>query len=625
MSWLEKLYQTYENCSATEELLLPPFHMRNNTHIEIRIDGKGMFIDAKREEIKNTTIPCTEKSEIRTSSISAHPLCDKIQYIAQDYKGSKKSYFDKYIELLGKWATSGQTHPFVNAVYTYVQKGTLLSDLQKDGRNVIEADEDPADLFVRWRVEIPGIAESRCWADKTLFKAWQTFYEQQDSVEGLCMVTGKNLPLAINHPKKVRNSADGGKLISSNDRTGFTFRGRFSTDEVVMNGKKEEVSIQAASVSSEVSQKAHRALSWLIERQGFRNGDQVIISWAVSGKATPPVMTDTLSIFSDSVDEDPALNEQPAYSDAGQTFARKLSKRIAGYHADLRNTENIIVMGLDSAGPGRISITYYRELTRSDFLQRIENWHLQMAWHFSVYHDKKQNKIIWGHYELAPSPDAIAEVCYGTKRDEDFKKFRRKVNERILPCIIDARNVPIDLVSIAIQRASNRLAYNEKEKWQWEQALSVACALYKCYQIRNTNESIKNEYTMALENDRTDRDYLFGRLLAVAEHIEETALYSAGEKRETTAARMMQRFSDFPYPTWRNIESALVPYKSRLQTNRPGVLHKMKNLLDEIHARFNPGDYERQERLSGAYLLGYHCQRMELKRPAIKESNESEE
>ena len=36
---------------------------------------------------------------------------------------------------------------------------------------------------------------------------------------------------------------------------------------------------------------------------------------------------------------------------------------------------------------------------------------------------------------------------------------------------------------------------------------------------------------MALETERTDRDYLYGRLLAVAEHIEETALRIAKEPR----------------------------------------------------------------------------------------------
>lgn len=110
----------------------------------------------------------------------------------------------------------------------------------------------------------------------------------------------------------------------------------------------------------------------------------------------------------------------------------------------------------------------------------------------------------------------------------------------------------------------------------------------------------------------------------MAEHIEEAALYAANEKRETSAARLMQRFADYPFPTWRNIESALVPYKSRLRVNRPGTLFKMKNLLDEVHSKFFPGDFEKEGRLSGAYLLGYHCQRLELVSKKNKEEKDSE-
>ena len=65
---------------------------------------------------------------------------------------------------------------------------------------------------------------------------------------------------------------------------------------------------------------------------------------------------------------------------------------------------------------------------------------------------------------------------------------------------------------------------------------------------------------MTLETDRRTRDYLYGRLLAIAENIESRALFVARETRDTTAARLMQRFADRPYSTWRTIELALVPY-----------------------------------------------------------------
>ena len=128
---------------------------------------------------------------------------------------------------------------------------------------------------------------------------------------------------------------------------------------------------------------------------------------------------------------------------------------------------------------------------------------------------------------------------------------------------------------------------------------------------------------MALDETRTDRDYLYGRLLAIAEHLEEKALYLAGEKRDTNAARLMQRFSEQPYHTWKNIWESVNPSMSRLQSKRPGFLYNMKNLVGQIHVLFLDGDFEKDLRLSGLYLLGYHCQRLELNQKIDKEEKEN--
>ena len=118
---------------------------------------------------------------------------------------------------------------------------------------------------------------------------------------------------------------------------------------------------------------------------------------------------------------------------------------------------------------------------------------------------------------------------------------------------------------------------------------------------------------MSLEEDRNSRDYLFGRLLAIAEKIESYALYLAKEGRDTTAERLMQRFSDQPASTWRTIELALRPYMQRLQSSRPGYLHNLQCLLDDVISRFREDDFTRPGRLNAEFLLGYHCQRAALR------------
>lgn len=117
---------------------------------------------------------------------------------------------------------------------------------------------------------------------------------------------------------------------------------------------------------------------------------------------------------------------------------------------------------------------------------------------------------------------------------------------------------------------------------------------------------------MALEPERKSRDYLYGRLLAVAERLERIALLTADENRPTNAERLMQRFADRPFSTWNTIEKALQPSRQRLRNSRKSFLIKMDKLLDEIQAMFSTEDFTSDKRLSGEFLLGYHCQRQIL-------------
>lgn len=119
---------------------------------------------------------------------------------------------------------------------------------------------------------------------------------------------------------------------------------------------------------------------------------------------------------------------------------------------------------------------------------------------------------------------------------------------------------------------------------------------------------------MALEQDRTTRDYLFGRLLAIADNVEGFALTNAEKGRDTMAGRLMQRFADRPFSTWRSIELALTPYKSRLRSSdkTAGFLYRREKLLDEVLCAFQAGDFTNDRALTGEFLLGFHCQRSEL-------------
>lgn len=633
MSWVQKLYETYDSCKGHEPegslALMPIGHTTQQAHVEIVIDGMGTFRRASvlDKTASTTLIPCTEESGGRAGSKPVnHPLCDKLQYLARDYSkfgGEVTSGFAMvpdephraYLASLSSWASSVNGHPKLNAIRRYVEQGHVVEDLVAakvlpsgpDGKllkawdgdkdrtpaifRALAASQTPEDAFVRWSVEDERNPASGTWQDAALIVAWIDYYASTQTHRGYCMVLGEQRTLAVQHPAKLRSAGDKAKLISANDNIGYTFRGRFLE------------ATQAASVGFEVTQKAHNALRWLIARQGSRNGDQAIVSWAVSGAPIPDPMAATYQLLGVVQDQIPVVELN---TNAGQAFALRLTKAIKGYSARLEPSESVVVMGLDSATPGRLAMTYYREIRGSEFLQRIEAWHLKCAWPQNFGNESK--------FIGAPSPRDVAQAAYGRRLNE---KLEKATCERLLPCIVDQAPIPLDLVESTWRRTTNRAAFKSNEQWEWEKCLGIACALFK-------GKHTERNYQMALEMNRTSRDYLYGRLLAIAEHVEGRSLYLAGEHRETAAARLMQRFADRPTSTWRSIELALVPYKTRLRNLRPGFLFSMEKALDEVMCAFKDGDFTRDGALSGEFLLGYHCQRTAL-RPvdATPEEDES--
>lgn len=634
MSWMEKLYETYNQCAGRPQFasnpLLPIAHTTQQSHIEIVLDNHGNFRRAivVSNEDRTTVVPCTEESGGRSGKKPvSHPLCDKLQYLARDFLdfgGKVTSGFAAdphephraYVDTLSAWTNSRHGHPKLNSILGYVQKGQVVRDLiaagilqtdnsgkllkewladKKATPRIFEVIANPEESFVRWRVEAPSDPSSGTWEDWDLVKSWIAYYASRQSKEGFCMVTGELTTLAEQHPAKLRNAGDKAKLISSNDSSGYTFRGRFLDAD------------QACGVGFGVTQKAHKALHWLMNpkrKQAFRNGDQVIVSWAVTGKIIPDPFANSFELFR--VEAPPELSREEYQGDAGQAFGNRLSRLIAGYRASLGSTDGIVVMGVDSATRGRLAISFYRELTGSEFLDRVQAWHEACAWHQDYGKDPESKKTL--RFIGAPSPKDIAVAALGPSQDKK-QKLHKATIERLLPCIIDGRVLPRDLMESAVRRTCNRAAF-EKDRngreWEWEKNLGIACALFRGF-VR------KRGYNMTLETDRTSRDYLYGRLLAIAEHLEGRALYVADEKRDTNAARLMQRFADRPASTWRSIALALAPYKTRLRAKRLPFLHKMEERLDEVVCAFKREDFLDDRKLSGEFLLGYHCERRALR------------
>jgi CRISPR-associated protein Csd1 len=622
MSWMQRLYDTYEQAANLDlpqaERIAPIRHTIQNAHINIVLNDKAEFKRAKVLKKFPIVLPATEASEARANSDAPHGLADKIQYVAKDYYswgGRKKPFFDSYCKQLNAWCEVGAPDK-VRIVRNYVSKGTVLTDLVKEAIFVETSNSshavlttwpegrgeppeifgslpkeggviEPGSALICWSVEISGDPEKDTWKDAEIWESWIRFQARHETSSNFCLVTGQVAPIARLHPAKLRHSGDKAKIISANDQDGMTFRGRFFE------------SAEAATVGSDATQKAHNALRWLVTRQGIRNGDQVTVVWAISGKYVPQPMANS----TDYDDDEPV----PQSEDLGQHITRKIKLKLKGYQQELTATEQLSLMVLDSATPGRMSIGYYREFSANDYFVRLDAWYEEFAWYQRITKEldelgkaKKVKKTVW--IEAPPSPLAIAQAAHGKTLSDELKK---QVYATVLRCIAEGEPFPHVLIQAAVNRASNPLAC---EAWEWERNLGVACALYKGFYSRQTQSNERRNYSMNIDAN-TGRDYAFGRLLAIADKVESLALRIAKERRPTTAMRLMQRFSVQPTATWKSIEEALHPYFMRIQGNYPPLVGAYKDMIgQQMEALYQSSGFS-NDSLGGEYLLGYHLQR----------------
>lgn len=595
MSWLNDLYLTYEACKSEagvvkegQPLLLPIAHLTQNAQLEVVLDEEGNFLRAYRVDKEDavTIVPVTEDSGSRSGkAVFPHPLADKLEYVAGDYgdfvSGWKREKFELYIARLEMWVMSPYSLPQIKSVYQYLHRGTLMHDLQGTGFFTYKAGEIIAekqqgtvleDWFVRFSVEIPKQPESRLYCDPQVFESYIQFYLKNQEKKDLCYVSGEIVPCSEKHPAKIRNTADKAKLISSNNASGIlTFKGRFSD------------SSQVASVSYEISQKAHSALRWLIAKQAcLRAGEQVFVVWSVE----QPEMSNP---FEELYWED----EPQAFTD--EMYADWISKAIWGSDEAPTDSDSVMVMAVEAATTGRLSIPFYQKYGAKQFIRNITKWKTETCW--LSKHGKDQVPVPW-----SPSLVEIVKLVVGDKSE----KLNKSMRERLLPCIVEGRKLPYDVVLGAVHQAVNPMHYDDY--WAWSRAITVACALLRKWQIEK--EDGKEEHSMGLDVESTDRSYIFGQLLSTAEMLERSALFMGNSKeviRNTAAEKYFVRFQRYPVETWMTIRNQLQPYIMKL--NNAGKTF-YGNRINELTQRL---DFNQKDKLGPTFLQGYSSQMMEYR------------
>ena len=611
MGIMQRAYETYEAMASKyagiydetqKEPLAPISHLTKKMDIEICIDLDGKFHSAEKIE-KNEhayIVPATEGAFSRTSTVIApYPLCDKLEYLYG--KGSIK--YQKYIEQLEEWANHDPDNLFLFSVLKYLNTGNIIQDLSKAEKIRINEKDEPIqkdqDMMITWRVL--GCTPDKCSRNPALFDSFIRFYENthyyikeeenlkkktkvRDSIilpvserrTDFCMISGKTKPIALAHRKSIVSDYGNAKLISSNDKDGFTFRGRFTNAD------------EALSVSYEATQKAYNALCWLIANQGVSKQDinqkckSVFLCWSPQGIELPKVQNPFLSFSAPII----------VQSD----YKNQLRKTLNGEKAKITDNDSAIIAILDGTtkNAGRLSVVYYNELKASDFLDRLYEWDESCCWYNDTF--GIQSPFLYN----------IVLYAFGKWKDEKEiecdEKIMRQQMQRLLACRVERKTMPLDIERALVNRCENLQIYKKEVR---ERILFTTCAVIRKYR----KDRMKEEWNLALEPNSKDRNYQFGRLLAVMEKVERDT-YEPDEKREPNAIRYQSVFVRKPMETTSKIMEKLKDaYYPEIKV---GNRIFYERLIGEILNMISESDENWNDPLKDTYLMGYYLQKREL-------------
>lgn len=244
MHWFEQLASLY----GTQDV--PLYHTMIYTDIEVHLDICGKLHNIRHSR-HYTQVPVTERSMYRTSAIEAHPLSDRLRYLAS---GLGKLHHDAYLKTLSQWAASEHSTPRLCAVRDYIFSDSLRFDI-----GGLPVDKDSAVRFV-----VDGVP---LWEDRELIEKHILNIEACQGNRGLCCITGAELPLCSSHRKQILSPSSSAKLISHEHRSRLIHQGRFAS------------AADMFPISSEASFKAHTVLSRLIAQHGMSVGNRVFVAW----------------------------------------------------------------------------------------------------------------------------------------------------------------------------------------------------------------------------------------------------------------------------------------------------------------------------------------------------------
>lgn len=624
MSWITDLVDLYDrnehlvgipkeivsdNGKERTVCLLPIGHIQVNVPIQIDLNADGTFNNATvlRHEEQKTIIPTTVDSGVRSNNKSPMALDDQLKYVARDFHFySKKSkdidFYQKYVNQLKEYkdylADHGPTSAYqtVSVIYKYVTEHDLLKDLVDYGifgnqtaYSIVEkwtgkgekpllyqeSSESLDKIYVRFNVWIKN--EKPHWENPTMYKAWNSYYESKLG-KGIDYISGKtNVVLTGKHMRGILPKESKAILISANDTDNYTYRGRFcDRNEVVTLGY-------------ENSQKAQLALKWLIDRQGFGIDKREYLVWGTKGEDMS-VIEPKKGIFAQPLESLFQQLDNEELPDTNEQLAAKIKNAfLKGENiCHLNANGNVYIMELDAPVQGRIDIVYYQSLAVQSYIDKLTHWYSKTA----IYVSDKN-----GYMNPNFSLRRLADFRNGKHAKNDLIK---NTVSSLAQTILGTQKVSWSILNGLYNRAIRPMSFNDPhEKFiTWSNTMRGTAKLFR---------TVYPEFGPVLDKQIKDRNYLFGRLLAIADIAENESKKEKQKGYLTNAQRYMTTFAQQPLTVWKTIYLKLMPYLIKMgkDESKNYIVNRTQREISEISILLQ-GDVQKLDQpLNGSFLIGY--------------------
>ena len=587
MNFLSALYRSYDSAEkaglvdkqdGNATILLPLYHTSLNSNgkniIKVTLNEMGEFYKAEiLDKEAQIIFPITEDSVSRTGTKpKAHPLSDKLSYFMTEETVKHADYLNQFDHFMGSLDKSSDCYRFMRMIESFINHEAMFSlivdSLYEGNEYQIEGSQinfisdkkksvvNLADYFLTF--EILNFKDKRNYNVTNyvaLHQAYIHYIESKVEAKGMCCISGQSQVITTKHRGVLGNA----KVISvSNNKE--TYYGRF----------KEKTDI--ISVGYQTSEKAHLMLKYLLENKNScreLGTKQYLINWFSYD-------------IKNEQEFDITQNRRP-------TFFRQNTKKIATpVTSENKDIGNVFAYGwtsidsksryyigiIDDSSKGRSSVKYFRDLPTSELIRNINLWEEKYQWYF---YDNNSNSF----GQQTPSFSQIIHATFGIERDGQLiisdKKDQKNLKNlfvKMIGYLIDGARIP---KSISKQLAVNIRQRHRYDK-TWKNLVFVAQGIL--------NSERQGGYNYMLDKGITNRSYLYGRLLAIYDLIEQATFIREDGKGEnermTNAQTYWTAYNRTPATTMRLLENKVKPYEKKLKISKPGLFYKLKKEKEEI-------------------------------------------